>query len=142
MAEQSAIRNREYMRQIKDFSGLRFGKIMPTDIDCFIDFGDRLFIFVEGKHTGAQLPTGQRLAIERISDACNCPPRRVAVAIIIDHNEGSSTDVNYAETTVRSYRWNGKWMKPSIDGLTLKQAIDRLKAMSENMLRQRFQVVK
>ena len=59
---ESLIRNRDYMRQIKDFSGLRFGKISPTDIDGFLDFGNSLFIFVEMKHGDARIPYGQKLA--------------------------------------------------------------------------------
>ena len=66
---ESLIRNRDYMRQIKDFSGLRFGKISPTDIDGFLDFGNSLFIFVEMKHGDTRIPYGQKLALTRLCDA-------------------------------------------------------------------------
>lgn len=77
MVERGVIRNREYAKQLKDFSGLRYGKITPTDIDGFLDFGDQLFVVVEGKHAGSAIQTGQRLALERLVDACHCPPRRI-----------------------------------------------------------------
>ena len=48
MAERGVIRNRQFAQQLRDFSGLRFGKITPTDIDGFMDFGDRLFVVLEG----------------------------------------------------------------------------------------------
>ena len=34
--DRGKIRNRECAGQLKDFSGLRFGKITPTDIDGFV----------------------------------------------------------------------------------------------------------
>jgi len=40
---ETIIRNEDFMRQIKEFSGMRFGRISPTDIDCFLDFGNKLF---------------------------------------------------------------------------------------------------
>jgi len=135
------IRNREFARQIKDFSGLRFGQITPTDIDGFMDFGDRLFVVIEGKHAGSMLKTGQRLALERLVDACHCPPRRIAVAIVIDHIDESSVDVDYATCTVRTIRWNGKWVSPMEKGITCRRAIERLHAMSENMKKPVFKVV-
>lgn len=141
MHERGVIRNREFAQQIKDFSGLRFGNITPTDIDGFMDFGDRLFIVIEGKHSGSPMHYGQRLAIERLVDACHCPPRRISTAIIVDHYEKSSADVDYAKTTVRSYRWNGKWMNPLKRGMLLREAVDRFKSMADNMTKPTLRVV-
>jgi len=135
------IRNREFARQIKDFSGLRFGQITPTDIDGFMDFGDRLFIVIEGKHSGTMLKTGQRLALERLVDACHCPPRRIAVAIVIDHFDESEHDVDYSKCSVRTMRWNGKWVAPLERGITCRRAIERLIAMSENMQKPKLRVI-
>lgn len=141
MTERGVIRNREYAKQLKDFSGLRYGKITPTDIDGFMDFGDRLFVVIEGKHAGAALQTGQRMALERLVDACHNPPRRIAVCLIVDHYEGQSEDVDYARCTVRAMRWNGKWTQPMQRGISLRQAIDKLKAHSDNMQKSRFKVI-
>lgn len=141
MLERGVIRNREFAQQIKDFSGLRFGNITPTDIDAFMDFGDRLFIVIEGKHNGAELHRGQRLAIERLVDACHCPPRRISVAIIVDHYEGTSQDVDYSKTTVRSYRLNRIWRQPLKRGMLLRDAIERLKSMADNMNKPKLQIV-
>lgn len=142
MVERGVIRNRAFAQQIKDFSGLRFDKITPTDIDGFLEFGDRLFVIIEGKHAGSQLQTGQRLALERLVDACHCPPRRVAVCIVIDHVDAASDDVDYASCTVRTMRWNGRWVPPLQKDIKLRQAVERLKAYSENMQRARLRVVK
>lgn len=130
MAERGAICNRQLAMQIRDFTGLRFGKITPTDIDGFLEFGDRLFVFIEGKRTGAPLSFGQALALARLTDACHCPPRRFAVAIIVDHPP-SEEDIDYATATVRSYRWGGEWRNPMQKAVTLRAAIDRFLAMSQ-----------
>lgn len=129
MHERGAIRNRQIAMQIRDFTGLRFGKITPTDIDGFLDFGDRLFIFIEGKRTGAPISYGQGLAMSRLVDACHCPPRRTAVALIVDHPAGEA-DIDYAIATVRTYRLGGKWRQPMAP-ITLRAAIDRFIAIAE-----------
>lgn len=104
------IQNREMKQQIADMSGLSFGKITPTDLDAFIDFGNKLFVFVEAKYNGAQVPYGQKLAIERLCDACHNPPLRYSVAFITSHKDKG--DIDFANTVVTEYRWNGKWCKP------------------------------
>lgn len=127
--ERGAIRNRKIAMQIRDFTGLRFGNITPTDIDGFLEFNDRIFIFIEGKRTGAPLSNGQALALARLADAIHCPPRRYAVTIIIDH-EPTVDDIDYANATVRAYRWGGQWRKLMQAGITLRAAIDRFIAMA------------
>ena len=130
MHERGVIRNRQLAMQIRDFSGLRFGKITPTDIDGFLEFGDRLFVFIEGKRDGAPLSGGQMLALARLADACHMPPRRIATAIVVDHATGPE-DIDYANATVRTLRWDGKWVRPLQRGITLRAAIDRLLALSQ-----------
>lgn len=122
MHERGVIRNREFKQQIADFSGLRFGKITPTDLDAFLDFHNKLFVFVEAKHGGAQMPYGQRLAVERLVDACHNPPHRYAVAFQTSHNE--SGDIDYAATAVTLFRWNGEWRQPMKAGSTLIDGIN------------------
>lgn len=122
MNTRGIIQNREYKQQIADFSGLRFGKITPTDLDAFMDFGNKLFVFVEAKYGGASLPYGQKLALERLCDACHTPPSRYAVAFIVSHM--SKGDIDFANTKVTSFRWQGAWHAPQekdsslIDGVT------------------------
>lgn len=130
MHERGAIRNRQLAMQIRDFTGLRFGKITPTDIDAFLEFGDRLFVLIEGKRDGAPVAYGQMLALARLADACHCPPRRYATAIVVDHTT-SSEDIDYATATVRTWRWGGEWRQPLQRGIKLRAAIDRLLAMSQ-----------
>lgn len=141
MVERGVIRNRKFAQQLRDFSGLRFGRITPTDIDGFMDFGDRLFVVLEGKHQGSPLHYGQRLALERLVDACHCPPRRVAVALILEHTESADEDVDFGVSLVRAMRWNGAWIPQSHKRITCRTAIERLLAYSENMQRAHLRVV-
>lgn len=128
MVEGSAIRNRNQKQQIVDFGGLRWGKIMPTDLDAFIDFGGKLFVFVEAKYGGASLSFGQRLAIERVCDACHSPDTgRYSVAFVCSHN--SQGDIDLAASTVVQYRWAGKWNTPKDGGRTLREAVDFFRDM-------------
>ena len=39
------IQNRDRKKQIIDFSGLKYGKITPTDIDGLIEYKDKAMMF-------------------------------------------------------------------------------------------------
>ena len=123
MPERGVIRSRDFATQIRDFSGLRFGNITPTDIDAFLDFKDRLFVFVESKFGGAKLPTGQQMALERLCDACHQVPKRYAVVLHATH--WTHGDIDFALQYVVRYRWNGRWITPS-NPITVKDAVDDL----------------
>lgn len=129
MNERGVIRNRLFKQQIVDFGGLRFGTITPTDLDAFMDFNNKLFVFVEAKYAGAPVPYGQRLAIERLCDACHQPPARYAVAFLTSHNDKG--DINFAQTTVTKYRWQGQWLDPRLPGSTL---VDGVKAFRDKYI--------
>jgi len=68
MAERGTPRNLGHIRERANFKGLRFGTITPTDIDGLIEFEGKCCIFMETKHGDADLPVGQRLALERNCD--------------------------------------------------------------------------
>ncbi len=123
MSDRGVIKNRDYKQKIADFSGLRYGKITPTDLDCFIDFGNKLFVFVEAKYGNSPLSYGQNLALERLCDACYQPANgRYSVAFVVSHT--SAQDIDMATTVVTKYRWEGKWRTPKLTGSTLRQAVD------------------
>ncbi|MDO9541478.1 MAG: hypothetical protein Q7J98_04040 [Kiritimatiellia bacterium] len=126
--DRGKIRNREWASRLKDFSGLRFGKITPTDIDGFLDFNDQVFIFVEVKH-GASMPqTGQRLALERLCDACE---RGGILSLVIIASHCAEGDIYVATLPVTFIRLKGIWRKPHRP-LTVREAIDDFKAWRPN----------
>jgi len=123
MSERGVIRNRGAAQQLRDFSGLRYGRITPTDIDAYMEFGGRLFVFVEAKYGGAVLPYGQQLALERLVDAIHNPPSRYAIAMVVSHTT-QGDDVSFADTRVQRYRWGGAWRYPAEYGIDLRSAVD------------------
>lgn len=113
------IRNKAYV-QVNDFSQMRWGNITPTDLDAMLDFGNKLFVFIELKHGDAQMPYGQRLALERLVDAIESIP---AYLLIASHNTTSEKDVNTALATVTSYRYKKMWHIPQ-RAITVKEAVN------------------
>lgn len=126
------IRNREFALVERDFSGLRWEKITPTDIDGFVEFGNRLFVFIEGKHPGAQFSGGQKLALQRLTSICNFPPNRYAFAVVVDQVTYKEVDengvevavVDYANSIVREFLWNDEWRRPRRDDVKCKEFCD------------------
>jgi len=100
--------NRALAAQIRDFSGLRYNNITPTDIDAFMDFGDKLFIVIEVKLSGAEMPYGQRLALTRLVDACHSDNGRKAIGIVCEHGNRTG-DIDLAHCSVVSIYWDRKW---------------------------------
>lgn len=113
------IKNREYLARIKNFSGLRFGSISPTDLDGFLDFGNRLFIFIETKFADSELRGGQKLALERLCDACQTEHR---TSILIVTNYQHEGEIDIAETIVQQYRLRGVWYEST--DIRLRDAIE------------------
>lgn len=116
------IRNRAYASQIRDFSGLRFGKITPTDIDAFIEVGNEIFIFMESKHGYSPLPFGQKLALERLVDACFLAGKE-AYLLLLSHD--TKSDIDFAECPVVQCRYRRKW-HATTEPMTAKQAIVKI----------------
>jgi hypothetical protein len=115
--ERGKIYNRRRASQIRDFSGLRFGSITPTDVDGLIEYRNQLFILMETKRRGVDLPRGQKLAFERLIDAIRTP----AVLFVSEHEyEG---DIDMAQTTVTKAYFRGRWHR--IEPMPLVDAVNR-----------------
>lgn len=119
MTERGRIRNKDFKRQIFDMSGLRYGKITPTDIDGFMDFGDKLFIFFESKHGDSGMSYGQNLAFERIVDACQSKGRE-SVGFVLSHH-ADTDEIDVASLLVVKYRNGFAWHIPKRQ-ITMKEA--------------------
>ena len=81
------IKNKARLLQPVNFEGLRSGSMLASDIDAVMEYGDRLFIFVELKRPGIGMPTGQRIMYERMSRAISESPKREAYTILAENNE-------------------------------------------------------
>ena len=118
------INNKKRARQINGFKDLLYGKITPTDIDGLIEYKNKAYIFLEVKYNDADLPFGQRLALERLVKDTSI--NKKSMVIICEHNvEDPEISVDVSSTKVRElYMYNElKWRKPKIK-LTTKQCID------------------
>ena len=103
---------------------LRFGNITPTDIDGFVEFRDKLFVWIEAKLSGAPVDFGQRMALERQCDAVGETGRK-AVVLVIEHDTSPSDDIDFASCLVREWRYEKEWREP-IRPITCRDAIDVL----------------
>lgn len=108
MSERGKIRNKDYASTIRDFSGLRFGNITPTDIDGYIEYKDKAFIFIESKYNESKLPYGQELALVRLVDVCGL--NRPTVLFICSYETLTAEgEIDFAQTKVVKRRYNLVW---------------------------------
>ena len=119
--DRGKIINRDYATQIRDFSGLRFGNITPTDIDGFIDFQNNRFVIMEFKYKGSTYPFGQKLALGRLVDNLHDAGKK-SIGIIASHT--TSGDIDCANCKVEEYRYRKHWYIKDI-ATTVKQLIDK-----------------
>lgn len=121
------IRSPDFARQLRSYVHLRWGSITPTDIDGFVEFNDRLFVFVETKYGAAPLSRGQRLALERLGDALTMPPR-TGLILIAEHQVPVGQEIPMDAVLVREYRWQGRWLRP-LRPTTVVEAIEIVREM-------------
>lgn len=119
-SERGKIRNRDFVPE-KDFSGLQYGKITPTDLDGFVEFADQVFVFIELKYRDSEMKKGQRVALERLCDVCWRDGKYVMV-IVARYEEGGKV-VDVAPLPVVQYRFQGQWEYPK-RSLTVRQLVD------------------
>jgi hypothetical protein len=127
MVEKGKIQNRERAKQLRDYTGLRWNNITPTDIDGFIDFQGRFFIYFELKSKGKDISTGQKIAFENIIKNA----KEKTFVIIGEHNQKEcDNDINAADCNVVKFicnlkTLNNKWI-PIKKEISLKCFIDYL----------------
>ena len=111
MLPRGAIQYRERAKQLRDYSGLQFGNITPTDIDGLIEYHNKAYIIIELKFKDAILPAGQRLALERMTDDLS-KAQKDAICIIGAHTVEPNQDIDVANAIVVEYRWRMNWQLP------------------------------
>jgi len=122
MAQRGQIVSRSRAKQIRDFSGLLFGNITPTDIDGLIEYHGKAYVFIEVKFNDAILPGGQRLALERLTDDLNRV--KPTLLIIARHDvESPDDDIDVAIAIVAEYRYKGHKHEGCTE--TVKELVNR-----------------
>lgn len=97
--------------QLRDFSGLRFARgITPTDVDCLLEFGDRAYVVIEAKSGGAEVPFGQRTALQRMIKAWR-KAEKIAVVIVATHQHPPEEAIDFANCRVLEHYEGVEWSK-------------------------------
>lgn len=107
--------------QGRDFTGLRYGNITPTDIDGLIEYQDKCYVFLEAKLEGTSMPHGQELALVRLCD--DVQRVKPSILILATHNTAIGREIDFANAFVEKYRYMGEWRVTS-PGTTVKQLVD------------------
>lgn len=123
IAQRGEIVSRNRARQIRDFSGLLFGKITPTDIDGLIEYHGKAYIIIELKLGNAGLPDGQRLALERLADDLTRASKPTLFIVAMHNVINPDDDIDVARAIVAEYRFKGH--KGKGHGETVKDLIVR-----------------
>lgn len=119
MVERGQIRNKEYARQIIDFSGLRWNNITPTDIDLVaevagtihgaVEFGGKGFLFYEYKFCDdrreIKLQRGQELFLTRLCDLLIVP----SIVVVASHQHPPHEDIDAANAVAERLYFNKTW---------------------------------
>lgn len=108
--QRGVIQNRARAAQIRNFHNLRFGTITPTDIDGLIEYQDRLYILLEAKMKGAEMPYGQMLALTRVVD--DLAKTKKSILILGTHETSTAQDIDMGLLEVEKFYFNGKWRSP------------------------------
>lgn len=116
-------------QQGRDFSGLRYANISPTDIDAFIEYHDKCYVFIEAKMPNAAFPHGQKLALERLCD--DLQKIKPTLLILMSHETPVEEEIDFANARVEKYRYKGYWKIPGM-ACTVREFLDSfLKAMDK-----------
>jgi len=104
--------NPERAKQLRDFSGLRFGNITPTDIDGLIEYKNWGYVVIELKYKSEHLPDGQKLALERLCDDLYSSGKET-IGIFAKHSEyNCDIPIDVANCGVFLYRYKKQWIEP------------------------------
>ena len=109
-AARGVVFNEDRARQIRDFSGMKYGTKTPTDIDGLIEDGSKCYVFFETKCKGTELPDGQEKALIRLVD--DLGKIKPTILIIAEHETKPEENIDVANTVVVKVRYKSKWRFP------------------------------
>lgn len=124
--DNSHIRYKARFDQFQSFANLKFGNLRPIDIDGFMEIHNKLFIFIESKTFDAPFSTGQRIALERLTDAIAADPNKHAFTIIARHDTPVDETVDTGNSLVHTYRYDRMWIDISMLEYTVHDFIESL----------------
>jgi len=124
------IQNQKGFEQKIVWPELRWARATPTDIDIFLEFSNKLWVFGEVKRDGARFGGGQELCYVRTVDALNKADKQ-AYYLRIVHSVSGYEPIHTAECIVVAI-YNGTWnqelnlpVKQVIDGFLIQHGLDK-----------------
>jgi hypothetical protein len=114
--ERGDIKFKGRAKQLNSFSGMiRRRNITPTDIDGIIDYGGKAFVILEGKYGDAELPKGQKMALENLANTILSANKRVVVIIYRHFVHDTNKDINVSKQLVSDIYFKRKWDKITVE---------------------------
>ena len=102
----------ERKKQLLDYSGLKLGNITPTDLDGLIEWHNEKYILIEVKYGNAPMPTGQKIALERMAADLHSKGKN-SIVLLAQHNvKDCAETVDFTKCTVREIYYPSlrKWL--------------------------------
>lgn len=99
-----------------DFSGIRIGNILPSDIDLIcecgekftVEFRNKAWIFIELKYRNAEFTKGQDLTYKRLVD--DLSKLKPAISIVAEHSvDDPKKAIDAAVCTIRQFYYRSIW---------------------------------
>lgn len=123
----------ERAKQLISFTNLQWGKNnRPTDIDALFEYHNILYIVVELKYRGNDLPFGQNLALTRLVDDLSL--RKPSMLVVATHETPLEQEIDLAAANVERVRLHGKWRLPR-NPVTVRKVMDTFIAETERTRR-------
>ena len=114
--ERGDIKFKGRAKQLNSFYGMiRRRNITPTDIDGIIDYGGKAFVILEGKYGDAELPKGQKMALENLANTILSANKRVVVIIYRHFVHDTNKDINVSKQLVSDIYFKRKWDKITVE---------------------------
>lgn len=114
--ERGDIKFKGRAKQLNSFSGMiRRRNITPTDIDGIIDYDGKAFVILEGKYGDAELPKGQKMALENLANTILSANKRVVVIIYRHFVHDTNKDINVSKQLVSDIYFKRKWDKITVE---------------------------
>jgi hypothetical protein len=99
------INNPDRQRQIRDYSGLRFGNITPTDIDGLIEYHNKAYVILELKYRETPILRGQELALEIMTTDLYKSGKEVLCIIAKHYEDDCNIPIKAHDSIVFKFRY-------------------------------------
>jgi hypothetical protein len=114
--ERGNIKFKGRAKQLNSFNGMiRRRNITPTDIDGIIDYNGKAFVILEGKYGDAELPKGQKIALENLANTILSANKRVVVIIYRHFIHDTNQEINVSKQIVSDIYFKRKWDKITVE---------------------------